>query len=146
MSASAEVYLTITADRQKSPSLYPEVVDEWLHDAGFIIDGENYRRSSLQSGDIYEVRGYHVSYDVFHDEWCDGLVKKFFALDKELDVEVYVYNLEREPDASATTMRIAGDLALEDDEPQGCRHCGNVDYKCACTGGVGQQTPVEVVK
>ena len=144
MSASAEVYLTITADRTKSPSLYPEVVDKWLYDAGFIIDGENYRRSSLQSGDIYEVRGYHVSYDVFHDEWCDGLVKKFFALDKELDVEVYVYNLEREPDASATTMRIAGDL--EDDEPQGCRHCGNVDYKCACTGGVGRQTPVEVIK
>lgn len=113
MSASAEVYLTITADRTKSPSLYPEVVDEWLHDAGFIIDGENYRRSSLQSGDIYEVRGYHVSYDVFHDEWCDGLVKKFFALDKELDVEVYVYNLEREPDASATTMRIAGDLEVK---------------------------------
>lgn len=146
MSASAEVYLTITADRTKSPSLYPEVVDKWLYDAGFIIDGENYRRSSLQSGDIYEVRGYHVSYDVFHDEWCDGLVKKFFALDKELDVEVYVYNLEREPDASATTMRIAGDLALEDDEPQGCRHCGNVDYKCACTGGVGRQTPEEVIK
>ena len=144
MSASAEVYLTITADREKSPSLYPEVVDKWLYDAGFIIDGENYRRSSLQSGDIYEVRGYHVSYDVFHDDWCDGLVKKFFALDKELDVEVYVYNLEREPDSSATTMRIAEDL--EDDEPQGCKSCGNVDHKCACFGGVGGQTPVEVIK
>ncbi len=33
-----------------------------------------------------------------------------------------------------------------DNEPQGCRHCGNVDHKCACTGGVGRQTPVEVVK
>ena len=33
-----------------------------------------------------------------------------------------------------------------DNEPQGCRHCGNVDHKCACFGGVGWQTPVEVVK
>ena len=33
-----------------------------------------------------------------------------------------------------------------DNEPQGCRHCGNVDYKCACTGGVGRQTPEEVIK
>lgn len=146
MSASAEVYLTITADRQKSPSLYPEVVDKWLYDAGFIIDGENYRRSSLQSGDIYEVRGYHVSYDVFDDDWCDEIVKKFFALDKELDVEVYVYNLEREPDASATTMRIAGDLELEDKEPQGCESCGNVAYGCACDGGIGFNIALEVVK
>lgn len=142
MSASAEVYLTITADREKSPSLYPEVVDKWLYDAGFIIDGENYRRSSLQSGDIYEVRGYHVSYDVFHDEWCEEIVKKFFALDKELDVEVYVYNLEREADASATTMRVADG----DDEPQGCAHCFNPAFSCACTGGVGGQMKVEVVK
>jgi hypothetical protein len=142
MSASAEVYLTITADRTKSPSLYPELVDKWLYDAGFIIDGENYRRSSLQSGDIYEVRGYHVSYDVFRDEWCEQLVKKFYELDKELDVEVYVYNLEREADSSATTMRIADDS----DEPQGCSHCFNPDFSCACTGGVGGHIKEEVVK
>jgi hypothetical protein len=33
-----------------------------------------------------------------------------------------------------------------DNEPQGCNSCGNVDHKCACFGGVGQQTPVEVIK
>ena len=106
MSASAEVYLTITADRRRSRSLYPEVVDKWLEDAGFIVDGEHYRKSSLQSGDIYEVRGYHVSYDVFQNDWCDQLVRDLYALDEELDVEVYVYNLEREADSSATTSRI----------------------------------------
>ena len=33
-----------------------------------------------------------------------------------------------------------------DNEPQGCKSCGNVDHKCACFGGVGRQTPVEVIK
>ena len=33
-----------------------------------------------------------------------------------------------------------------DNEPQGCSHCWNLDFSCACTGGVGRQTPVEVVK
>jgi hypothetical protein len=33
-----------------------------------------------------------------------------------------------------------------ENEPEGCRSCGNVDHKCACFGGVGQQTPVEVIK
>lgn len=31
-------------------------------------------------------------------------------------------------------------------EPQGCSHCWNPDFSCACTGGVGRQKPVEVVK
>ena len=33
-----------------------------------------------------------------------------------------------------------------DNEPQGCSHCWNPDFSCACTGGVGRQTQVEVVK
>jgi len=33
-----------------------------------------------------------------------------------------------------------------DNEPQGCSHCWNPDFSCACTGGVGGQTPVEVIK
>lgn len=142
MSASAEVYLTITADRQKSPSLYPEVVDKWLEDAGFNVGGEHYRRSSLQSGDIYEVRGYHVSYDVFDQEWTASLVKEFYFLDKGLDVEVFVYNLDREADASYSTSDIPEDY----DEPQGCDDCGNVDHTCVCDGGIGPRIPVEVIK
>ncbi len=33
-----------------------------------------------------------------------------------------------------------------DNEPQGFSHCWNPDFSCACTGGVGGQTPVEVIK
>jgi hypothetical protein len=33
-----------------------------------------------------------------------------------------------------------------DNEPQGCSHCWNPDFSCACGGGVGRQTRVEVIK
>lgn len=33
-----------------------------------------------------------------------------------------------------------------DNEPQGCRHCGNVDHACVCDGGIGPNIPVEVIK
>jgi hypothetical protein len=116
MSASAEVYLTITADKEKSPNRYPEIVDKWLASAGFFTSGENYRRTSVQSGDIYEVRGYSVSYDVFDQEWSADLVNELHLLDKELDVEVFVYNLEREADASYSTRDIPDDHDKEDED------------------------------
>jgi hypothetical protein len=55
--------------------------------------------------------------------------------------------------ASTKTNELIGDLLekkiaeeiVEDDEPQGCRYCSKIDG-CACTGGVGLQTPVEVIK
>jgi hypothetical protein len=119
MSASAEVYLTITADKEKSPNRYPELVDKWLAEAGFFTSGEHYRRTSVQSGDIYEVRGYHVSYDVFDQEWSASLVKELHFLDKELDVEVFVYNLDREADASYSTSDIPEDYDKEDEDERG---------------------------
>jgi hypothetical protein len=33
-----------------------------------------------------------------------------------------------------------------DNEPQGCSHCFNPEFSCACGGGVGQHTQVEVIK
>ena len=113
MSASAEVYLTITADKEKSPNRYPEIVDKWLANAGFFTSGENYRRTSVQSGDIYEVRGYSVSYDVFDQEWSASLVKELWFLDKELDVEVFVHDLDRPADASYKTRDIPEDYEKE---------------------------------
>ena len=115
MSGSAEVYLTITADKEKSPNRYPEIVDKWLEGAGFFTSGENYRRTSVQSGDIYEVRGYSVSYDVFDQEWCASLVKELHFLDKELDVEVFVHDLDRPADASYKTRDIPEDYDKEDE-------------------------------
>ena len=113
MSASAEVYLTITAERSEVKSMYTEVVDEWLSSVGFFTSGENYRRTSVQSGDIYEVRGYSVSYDVFDQEWSADLVNELHLLDKELDVEVFVYDLDRTADASYRTKDIPDDLDKE---------------------------------
>ena len=113
MSASAEVYLTITTDN-KTGNRYSEIVDKWLHEAGFLIRGKNYRRTSVQSGDIYEVSGYHVSYGVFDEEWSASLVKELWFLDKCLDVEVFVYNLERKADASYRTRDIPEDYDKEE--------------------------------
>ena len=146
MSASAEVYLTITADKGTGQNRYPEIVDKWLASAGFFTSGENYRRSSLQSGDIYEVRGHSVSYDVFDQEWCASLVRELHLLDRELDVEVFVHDLDRPADASYRTRDIPEDYDKEDDEPQGCDDCGNVDHTCVCDGGIGPNIPVEVIK
>ena len=114
MSGSAEVYLTITADKEKSPNRYPEIVDKWLENVGFFTSGENYRRTSVQSGDIYEVRGYSVSYDVFDQEWCASLVKELHFLDRELDVEVFVHDLDRPADASYRTRDIPEDYDKEE--------------------------------
>ena len=114
MSASAEVFITITADKEKSPNRYPEIVEKWLLEVGFPTSGDRYSKSSLQSGDIYEVRSHSVSYDVFGQEWCASLVKELRFLDKELDVEVYVYNLEREADASYTTSDVPDDYDEEE--------------------------------
>jgi hypothetical protein len=115
MSASAEVYLTITADKEKSPNRFPEIVDKWLAGAGFFTSGENYRRTSVQSGDIYEVRGYSVSYDVFDQEWSASLVKELWFLDKELDVEVFVHDLDRPADSSYKTGDIPEEYDKEDE-------------------------------
>lgn len=130
MSASAEVFITITADKSTGKSRYPEIVDKWLSEVGFPTSGERYSKSSLQSGDIYEVRSHSVSYDVFGQEWCASLVKELRFLDKELDVEVYVYNLEREADASYTTRDVPEDY---DDEDKSCAHCFNPSFSCSCS-------------
>jgi hypothetical protein len=132
VSASAEVFITITADKEKSPHRYPEIVEKWLLEVGFPTSGERYSKSSLQSGDIYEVRSHSVSYDVFGQEWCASLVKELRFLDKELDVEVYVYNLDREADASYTTADII------DQETKTCDECSSriTDWYVADNNGL----------
>lgn len=100
MSASAEVYVSITTEKQER---YGDIVDKWLSSVGFRTTGDDYRKSVLVGGDIYEVRGWSVSYEVFGQEWSASLVRELYQLDDSLDVEVYVYNLDREPDASYTT-------------------------------------------
>lgn len=100
MSASAEVYVSITTEKAERLS---EIVDVWLRSVNLPTTGEDYRKSITHGGDIYEVRGWSVSYEVFDQDWSASLVRELYQLDDSLDVEVYVYNLEREPDASYTT-------------------------------------------
>ena len=38
------------------------------------------------------------------------------------------------------------DDEVDDGEPQGCEHCGNVDHTCVCDGGIGPNLVMEVVK
>ena len=128
MSASAEVYVSITME---SPDRQEDVVLSWLKDKSFPTTGKDFDKMSLESGDIYQVRGWSVDYSVFDEEFPRSLVQHFMQERPEADVEVYVYNLDREADASYSTA-----IGMREEEPQGCRYCGNVDHKCACTGGV----------
>lgn len=141
MSASAELYITIDTDGMDSRPKIEAKVEEAVRELGYDpMDTARYSVGRYISGIIIEAKGYSVSYDVFKEDWAEKLVRDIYAIDDTSDVEVYVYNLEREADVMVSSRY----LGL--DEPQGCRHCGNVDHKCACTGGVGRQTPVEVVK
>lgn len=141
MSASAELYITIDTDGMDSRPKIEEKVEEAVRELGYDpMDTARYSVGRYLSGIIVEAKGYSVSYDVFQEDWAEKLVRDIYAIDDTSDVEVYVYNLEREADVMVSSRY----LGL--DEPQGCRHCGNVDHKCACTGGVGRQTPVEVIK
>ena len=46
--------------------------------------------------------------------------------------------------ASDSTNKVIADMLekkiaeeiVEDEEPQGCKHCGNVDHTCTCEGGL----------
>lgn len=106
MSASAEVYIIVNGTRSVSPTFYPEIVDEWLAKVGLPTGGVDYKKWSGQFGDTYEVRGHSVSYDVFDQDWSASLVKEFYAKDKGIGVDVYVYTLDREPDAEFSTEKL----------------------------------------
>lgn len=141
MSASAELYITIDTDGIDSRPKIEAKVEEAVRELGYDpMDTARYSVGRYISGIIVEAKGYSVSYDVFKEDWAEKLIRDIYAIDDTSDVEVYVYNLDREADVQVSSRY----LGL--DEPQGCRYCGNLDYKCACTGGVGRQTREEVIK
>ena len=142
MSASAELYITIDTKGVDSRSKIEEKVEEAVRELGYDpMDTLRYSVGRYQSGSIIEAKSHSVSYDVFQEAWAEKLVRDIYAIDNTSDVEIYVYNLEREADVQVSSRY----LGL-DNEPQGCSHCWNPDFSCACTGGVGGQTQVEVVK
>ena len=103
MSASAELYITIDTDlidRDKIEAKVEEAVKELGYDP---TDTARYSIGRYLSGIIIEAKSYGVSYDVFQESWAEKLVRDIYAIDDTSDVEVYVYNLEREADVQVSS-------------------------------------------
>ena len=103
MSASAELYITIDTyliDRDKIEAKVAEAVRELGYDP---MDTTRYSIGRYQSGIIIEAKSHSVSYDVFQESWAEKLVRDIYAIDDTSDVEVYVYNLEREADVQVSS-------------------------------------------
>lgn len=115
MSASAEVFISVDITKSKENSAHPEIVAKWLSQAGFPMEGSAYYHHSNSSGDLYEVRGLSVDYEVFDQEWSAGLVKELNFLDRDLIVDVRVYNLDREPDVEYNSSDIPEEYWEEED-------------------------------
>ena len=99
MSASAEVYITIDASQKNTWEEIELKVSENLDELGFNTKtNEHYKVGRYHSGMIIECKGHSVDYAVFLEDWAEKLVRKIHAIDETTDMEVYVYNLEREAD------------------------------------------------
>ena len=104
MSASAELYITIDTDGIHSRSKIEEKVEEAVRELGYDpMDTAKYSVGRYLSGIIIEAKGYSVSYEVFQEGWAEKLVRDIYAIDDTSDVEVYVYNLEREADVQVSS-------------------------------------------
>ena len=104
MSASAELYITIDTDGMDSCPKIEAKVEEAVRELGYDpMDTARYSVGRYISGIIIEAKGYSVSYDVFREDWAEKLVRDIYAIDDTSDVEVYVYNLEREADVQVSS-------------------------------------------
>jgi hypothetical protein len=104
MSASAELYITIDTKGVDSRSKIEEKVEEAVRELGYDpMDTDRYSIGRYLSGIIIEAKSYGVSYDVFQESWAEKLVRDIYAIDDTSDVEVYVYNLEREADVQVSS-------------------------------------------
>ena len=99
MSAAAEVYITIDASQKDKWEEIESTVDMALRGLGFDIAADDrYKIGRYHSGMIIECKGYSVAYAVFLEDWAEKLVREIHAIDETTDMEVYVYNLDREAD------------------------------------------------
>ena len=104
MSASAELYITIDTEGVDSRSKIEEKVEEAVRELGYDpMDTAKYSVGRYSSGIIIEAKGYSVAYEVFREDWAEKLVRDIYAIDDTSDVEVYVYNLEREADVQVSS-------------------------------------------
>jgi len=104
MSAAAEVYITIDTATHDTRDKIESAVDMALRGLGFDIAADDrYKISRYNSGIIIECKGYSVAYSVFLEEWAEKLTREIHAIDETTDMEVYVYNLDREADVCVSS-------------------------------------------
>ena len=99
MSASAEVYISIDNENKEIRDSIQSIVDAALYENGFdTANKERYQIGYYHSGLIIEARSYGCAWEVFEESWAEKLVRDVATLDESANVELYVYNLEREAD------------------------------------------------
>jgi hypothetical protein len=99
VSASAEVYISIDNEGIDTRGAIQSLADTALYELGFdTANRERYQVGRYQSGLIIEAKSYGCAWEVFDELWAEKLVRDIAALDETANVELYVYNLEREAD------------------------------------------------
>ena len=103
MSGSAEVYISVDMGYDARGSVETSIAAV-LRDLGYDpANKERYQVGRFGSGIIVEARSYSCTWEVFEKEWAEKLVRDIGVLDETADVELDVYNLEREADVQVST-------------------------------------------
>ena len=98
MSGSAEVYISVDVGYSTRGAIETSI-EAVLRDLGYDpANKERYQVGRFGSGIIVEARSYSVAWEIFEKDWAMKLVRDIAALDETADMELYVYNLEREAD------------------------------------------------
>jgi len=122
VSAAAEVYITIDASQKDKWEDIELRVSETLDELGFDTKAnEHYEVGRNDSGMIIECKGYSVAYGVFLEEWAEKLTREIHVIDETTDMEVYVYNLDREADVCVSSRYLFGK-----NRAKLCDECGEV--------------------
>jgi hypothetical protein len=116
MSASAEVYVSIDNQNTGIRDSIQSLVDTALYDLGFdTANRERYQVGRYQSGLIIEAKSYGCAWEIFNQAWAEKLVRDIAVLDETANVELYVYNLEREADLVMRTSDLFSENYTEKD-------------------------------
>lgn len=114
MSAAAEVYVSIDNQNTEIRGSIQSLVDTALYDLGFdTTNKERYQIGRYQSGLIIEAKSYGCAWEIFEHPWAEKLVRDISALDETANVELYVYNLEREADLVVRTNDLFSENYME---------------------------------
>jgi len=99
MSASAEVYISVDNQNRKIRGSIESAVDTALRDLGYDPNNkERYQVGRFDSGLVIEAKSHGCKWEIFDQAWAEKLVRSIHELDEVADVELYVYNLDREAD------------------------------------------------